>query len=163
MKSKARMLVSLSLGLVLAICAAPSLSAQACTVPGTVEVSGSGSPGTAGVPVLTAVGLPIAGAPGFGLQLTQGNNFATGFILVGPTYNPQTMNQFGATLYLQYPFHHFRVWNDANGTSFLPMPQVETFAAEFCGLTLHAQAVIVDPAAQGGIAFSNALSITFGS
>jgi hypothetical protein len=162
MNMKSRTLMAVSLSLVLAAFLAPSSAAQGCQVPASVVALGDGTPGVNGVPTLATNGPPIAGAPGFGLQVAQGAPNALCFVLIGNTAGTQAVPSLGGTVFLAAPFHHPRLQLDAQGAAFLAMPQVQDMPAFFCGLTLHAQAMIADAAAQGGGSLSNAITITFG-
>lgn len=157
-----RTLLSMSLGLVLVACLAPSAAAQDCHVLASVVALGNGTPGVNGVPTIATSGTPIPGVPGFGLHVAQGPPNALAFILFGSFAGVQNVPTLGGTVFLVAPFHHPRLQLDAQGAAFLPMPQVEELPAFFCGMTLHAQALIADATAQGGGSLSNAISITFG-
>jgi hypothetical protein len=157
-----RTFVTLSLVVVLALCISPTTSAQ-CGAVASVAVVGTGSPGSNGVPLLSANGAPLIGVPGFQLTLSNGALNGSGGIMVSTLAGNMVFPNLGATLYLGFPIHHFRLQLDAQGSAALGVPQVVTMPDLYCGLTVHAQGLVLDPAAQGGFALSNALTITFGS
>jgi hypothetical protein len=161
--SKVRTWMSMSLGLVLAACLAPASAAQVCHSIAGIQALGAGTPGSAGVPLLETSGAPIVGQGGFSLKLSQGPAHAASAILIGEYFGPSNVLALGGTLYLAKPYHHPRVQLDATGAGSFPMPQVQSMPAMFCGMTLYAQAVVMDPAAMGGFSLSNAIAIKFGT
>ena len=157
-----RTFVTLSIGLALLLCIVPATSAQ-CAAVASVASVGTGTPGSNGVPVLSANGDPLVGVPGFSLTLSSAKLNGSGGIMVSTNAGNQVFPNLGATLYLALPLHHFRVQFDATGSATLGVPQTVTQADLYCGLTLYMQGLVLDPAAQGGFALSNALTVTFGS
>jgi hypothetical protein len=126
-----------------------------------VDVLGGGSPGTRGEPSIVIAGSPVVGhtfALGLGDALENsiaiaGTSFATAAIPL-PAY--------AATLHIIDPFFAITTLPvDASGRTpqFVAVPSLPAFLS---GGVIHTQAVVLDPAAAGQIAFSSALTITFG-
>ena len=118
----------------------------------------------AGVPgprLRTPDGPPILGRP-FALRVEAGAHGARGWLLFGLDEDPIVLANFGATLYPASPgvFQWFTL--DAQGTS----PRLFTSAALpplLAGRQATAQAAVFDPAAAGGLTFTNAIRMRVGT
>jgi hypothetical protein len=142
---------------------APAGRSQECLPLAEVASFGRGTPGAAGVPELLVVGGPFVGQPGPGLRVVHGAPHAIAQIVVGAAGMPTPLPGFGATLYVAPPLARVPVRLDDAGTSpslfQTPVPTSPTL----CGLTFAAQGVVIDPAAQGGAAFTAGATLRFGT
>ncbi|MEM7204088.1 MAG: hypothetical protein AAF628_27750 [Planctomycetota bacterium] len=149
----------------LALALAAGLAAQgtaqgSCAAAPQVQGLGGGSPGTSGVARLVAA-TPRAGLP-FAVQLNRGLPGAFGSVLFSGAAAPVFIPEFAATIHpdlSQAGFQLFLV--DAAGMS-PPKLQVRAIPAFACGASFYVQALLLDPAAAGGVAVSDALRVTVG-
>jgi hypothetical protein len=126
-----------------------------------VEVLGGGSSGSTGKPSVVIGGSPIVGNP-FVLGVRNALPNGTAIVGVSLATAPVPLPTLAATIHLAEPFFLLTALPvDADGASpdYLSAPVVPAFVA---GLTLYTQAVVVDPAALGGLAFTSGLAITLG-
>lgn len=117
---------------------------------------GAGSPGTSGVPELRGVGAPLTGSP-FAVRIRGGRPDALGVVIASPNATPIFLPPFGATLEIGLPFIVQEGFGlDGAGRS-EELFALSALPGELCGLEFTSQAFVVDPAAAGGLAFTNAL------
>jgi hypothetical protein len=117
---------------------------------------GSGTPGTSGAtPRLAMVGAPLAGRS---VDLTLADARANSLAAVGVSWQaPAAIPLAGGTLRVDAPLLPLAVALDANGDGAVPLSIPNTPAV--ADLRLVAQAVVLDPAAQSGLALTRALEI----
>ncbi len=140
----------------------PAISADACQRAAGLESFGLATAGTAGLLELAVEGAPVAGLP-FSLAVKNGVPGASGVAVFGAKPSPLFLPAFGATLFPSLPFVlevPFTI--DANGASPPWFEQLPVDTA-LCGTAFVAQAAAIDPAAIGGVSFSKAVGLRFGS
>ncbi|MEM7309447.1 MAG: VCBS repeat-containing protein [Planctomycetota bacterium] len=138
----------------------PPLAAQACGE-GSLAALGAGTPGAGGVPSLDVVGAPLVELP-FAVAVRGGPAGGAGVLAVGATETPTFLPAYGATLYPSTPLGLLPFVLDPEGGS-APLPGVAPVPAGLCGVELVVQAAVADPAAAGGLAFTQAWSVAFGA
>lgn len=120
---------------------------------------GVGSAGTAGqVPLLSAPGgAPRPGNKAFGFQLDQSLAGSVAVLAIG--FAPTSLPLFGGTLLVD-PFSSplFVFASTVSGSTAIALPA--PIPGSFDGISVFAQAVVVDAAATGGLALSNGVSFT---
>lgn len=124
---------------------------------------GTGCVGSAGTPMIEAVGLPTFGNPAFGVKVTGARGFAP--TLLGLSLNQATTPLGGGCdLYLQPPLVLLNTVTSGAGeaTVFLPIPNS---SSSFAGCDAFFQYFIFDPngAYNGQFAFSDGLRIKVGN
>lgn len=145
------------------LAALPALPApqNPCPEKPAFELLGSGTPGVNGTPRLGNVGVPVVGGP-LAWRVSDGPASSVGLITIGGSQLPVFVPSLGGTVYPAGPvvFRTFAL--DALGTSkdLLRVPAVQP---GWCGLEVFAQALLVDPAAQGGFSLTPALRLGFGT
>ncbi len=148
----------------LALC--PSIFATAtwtqdgCAGTADVELVGLGTVGSSGVPTLSMGGAPLEGF-GFSLGVHDALPGAHGCFLFSQNEAPLLLPQFGAVFYPSAPLltQVFEISTDGEALEAIPTLPVLT---AYCGVRVTAQAVVLDPAAQGGVAFTKAVRVGFG-
>ena len=136
--------------------------AQDCFTLSRVESIGTGTSGTAGVPQLVIVGHAAIGEPKPALRVEGGLHQGLAQIVVGTIGTGTALPLYDATLYVGTPFTRWLVPLDAQGAS-APLGGGDgPLPASFCDLEFAAQALVLDPQAKGGAAFSAALALRFG-
>ena len=85
-----------------------------------------------------------------------------GLFLLGTEAAPLFHPAFGATLYPWPVLRAIEFSTNADGDS-EPFARIERVPAIACGLSWVGQALVVDPGAQGGLAFTKAVSTSFGT
>lgn len=122
---------------------------------------GGGSPGREGVPRLVVRGAPLVGHP-FGLAVESAAPSAPGCFAFSSNASAIPLPAFGAVLHPSAPllFEWPFVVGPEGSSNTLPFTIV--VPAAFTGVDLVAQAVVVDPDATGGLAFTNGRRVTFG-
>jgi len=126
---------------------------------------GVGSPGTGGfVPELSALGgLPQVGNPGFALRVEQGVGGGAGLLLVtaqpapGLPFAGGTLWVAGTPIVLQAFSLSGASGAAGAGSATIPLPLPG--GASLIGADFHAQAVVLDSGATGGLAFTQGLGI----
>ena len=137
-----------------------AVEAQAgCGTKPQLEPIGVGSPGALGVPSLSAEGLPTIGGP-LALRVDGAAPGGFGFFFFGPNELPIPLAAFGATLYPSGPLFSWSFPVDAGGGA-VPM-LLPASPPELCGASFVFQAVVLDVAALGGVAFTQGLRVGFG-
>ena len=129
--------------------------------PASIELVGQGTPGTQGIPRFAMAGAPIEGLP-FELTVVDALPSALGSLLFSTAESPQTLAAFGVVFHPAPPLSVVPFRFDVQGAS-PPIGAPGPVSPAWCGLLLVAQAVALDPAAQGGAAFTQAVRIGFGS
>ena len=143
----------------LVTCAAAGMDAQ-CLSTGYVLQVGPGSGGANGVPRLECGGAVALGLP-FSLDVSAAAPAAPGATLLSPTEAPLQLPGLGAPIVPELPWIVEPFATDAGGEAG-PTFAVDPVPPAFCGLTLSAQAGVLDPGAPGGIALTPALRFRFG-
>ena len=133
---------------------------ELCGTAPLVEGLGGGSAGAAGVPSIALSGEPLVNFP-LSFRIEGGLAGSFGFLLLSPLQSPLPLPGFGATFHPALPFLQQSFFLDGSGGS-PPLLMVSSLGANFCGKELYAQAVVVDLAAPGGIAFSDGVRVVFG-
>ena len=146
--------------LVLSALAGPAAAQSGCGADPLLESVGLGTPGGAGIPELSTVGLPVPGGS-LALEVTGGAPSAVGGLFFSPAEAPLPLPTFGATAYPGLPLFSLVFLLDGAGGSPPLLPQ-DPIAPVLCGKQLVFQAVVVDAAAQGGFAFTQAVRVGFG-
>jgi len=120
---------------------------------------GKGSPGTLGlVPQLTAPGgAPRLGNLTFGFQLDQGAAGSVAVLAIG--FAPASLPLFGGTLLVD-PLSNLLFVFSPTGSGSTPIALPGPIQGNFDGITIFAQAVVVDAVASGGLALSNGVTFT---
>ena len=129
-----------------------SFAAQGLSGPPQIETVGLGTRGSHGVPLLDFAGSPVVGRPlSFGVSAARKSTI--GLLATGPAGQGLPLPRFGATLYPAFPLHvtGFAVDDEGRSGAILELSEV---GAHLLGVELVVQAAIVDPAAQGGAAFT---------
>ncbi|MCB9898660.1 MAG: VCBS repeat-containing protein [Planctomycetes bacterium] len=154
------MSIPLSLGALLALVSAlPGASAQLADV----EILGSGTEGGAGVPELQLAAPFVPGQPVPALRLVGGAPSATAQLVLGlPDTSPTPLPGFGAELWPAAPRLRLLARLDEQGESPPWISQPAELPAALQGLSLVVQGLVVDAAAQGGLAFTAGLELTVG-
>lgn len=128
-----------------------------------LEALGQGTPGSVGVPVLRRHGMPMVGQPGMAFSIAGGLPFASAQIMIGPGVDPVPLPAYGAVLFPAQPLSRLTVGPlDLRGASArLSAGPAETSTALF-GQEFSIQALVIDPGATGGVAFTAAWRLRFG-
>ena len=114
----------------------------ATAVPASVIGYGAGCPGTAGVPVLGAVGVPRLGSTTFALSLANARPTAPAGLLFAELPENVAVGG-GCTLLVSAPFLSVSLTTDAAGGASVPLPVPG--ATSLLGLELRLQGVVADP------------------
>jgi hypothetical protein len=122
---------------------------------------GTATPYAGGAPRLTTLGLPDLGAS-LALEVREGPSNAAGLVALSVGLSPLPLPQYGAVVYPAFPQVLQSFLLDAAGSSG-PLFAVPSIASAWCGLEVCAQALLVEPSAQGGIAFTQGLRLGFGT
>lgn len=146
--------------LALAPCLFVDLVGAQCETGGSFAYLGVGTEGSVGVPRLELIGAPVQGRP-FAFEVASGPAGATGFLAVGTAHSPISLAAFGVIAHPGGTVNFLPFQLDAAGTS-PPLVELSPVSLALCGASFVGQAVIVDPAALGGLAFSRGASLTFG-
>ena len=122
---------------------------------------GQATPGTRGFPWLSMEGAPILGRP-FALRLRHRLAGAGGVLFVADEIEPLVLPAFGAVLHAGRPLSLVELVLDEAGCSgsLLAMSAVPPSLG---GMQLVVQALVLDPAAAGGVAFTRAARLRFGA
>ena len=123
---------------------------------------GQGTPGAAGVPVLVVTGLPAIGQPAVDLRVTDARPGTAALILCGTAAAPTLLPPFGATLWPGSPFALLPTTIGPGGVSAPLLATPGETPAWLLGVTAVTQGVVLDVAAQGGLAFTGGLSLVVG-
>jgi hypothetical protein len=115
------------------------------------------------VPELAVVGPPATGQPGPGLAIRGGLPGAAAQVLVGVAGTPAPLPAYGATLYPAPLLARLPVRLDGVGASPSLFQTPQPSSPLFCGLEFVAQGLVIDPAAQGGAAFTSGVRLRFGA
>jgi hypothetical protein len=153
---------SLPCGLLLVAAAAAAARAQECSTLPLVTPIGAGTPGSAGIPELHTVGQPMVNQPGMGLRITGGAPGAAAQLVVGAPGSPQVLAAYGARLYPASPFTRFALTVGRDGSTPTLLSGPAATSPALCGAEFVAQGLVVDPAAQGGLAFTGGTALRFG-
>ncbi|MEZ5965838.1 MAG: LamG domain-containing protein [Planctomycetota bacterium] len=127
--------------------------------PALAESYGTGCAGTAGVPLLTAVGLPVSGSTSFAVTLSQARPFALAVLLFSGSAGQDPIGP--CTFYLHDIAVSVLGFTDGSGSAALP---ISIPASVFLGADLYAQGVVFDPngALNGQLALTAGLRIQVG-
>jgi hypothetical protein len=139
-----------------------SARAQSSAPRADVEVLGGSSHGSMGRPRLVYDGSPIIGNP-FALRVrdARANSFAV--IGLGVSASALPLPDFDAVSHLELPpLFLGGAPIDASGVS-VPILVIPSLPETLSGVEVFAQAVVIDPFAMGGWAFTSALHITVGA
>jgi len=132
-------------------------AAQVCTSEVLLQSLDAGAPG----PKLVAPDGPAVTGGAFSLRVEHGPAGAIGALGLGFVEAPQLLAAYGATLHPQLAvLAPFALDGAGASPKLLTLAQVDP---AFCGLDLIAQAAVQDPAATGGLAFSNGLRMRAGA
>lgn len=152
-----KLLMAVAVGAVCAeVCAGTSQLAD-------VQVVGVGTPGRAGVPELHLSGPLVPGQPVPSLRIVGGRPHAAAQWILGTPGTPTALPAFGATLHVGQPWARFGTQLDGAGESPSLFPQPGEWPADLLGLTLALQALVLDPTARGGAAFTAGLVAPVGA
>ena len=138
----------------------PAFGARDCDEKGLLESVGTGTPGTNGIPQLGIFGAPLQGLP-FSFEVTGALPNAHGCFGFSVNETPNDLAPFGATLFPGAPLSIQVFVVDSKGVS-PHLAEVPVVSPAICGAQFTVQAVVVDPAASGGIAFTKAMRVRFG-
>lgn len=131
-----------------------------CPTPGVVETLGVPTLGAPGALHLGLSGAPLEGLP-IGFRVSNSLPLAHGCFFYGTESSPMSLPQYGATSFPALPVFVDPFQADESGTS-PSLVSLDQVPASLCGLTFVVQAIAVDPAATGGLAFTHAFSLTVG-
>ncbi len=134
----------------------------ACPNDANVFAIGAGTPGTSGVPQLSLDGLPVPGTD-FSMDVSSAapSALAALFVAFNDTPADILLPQFGAMLLTGSPLVVVSMATDDNGEASVPV-SIEPGQVTLCGSIILLQAIVADPTATGGIAFSAGLAMTIG-
>lgn len=137
--------------------------AQGCPDTADVVHLGGGSSGYAGAPRLAMIGSPITGRP-LVLTVDGARPGALCVFAASGSGAPVPLAPFSATQHVLPPFAVFNT-RVIGPTGAATGPGLALAASDpaLCGATLFAQALVVDPDAVGGLAFTAGLALTFGA
>jgi hypothetical protein len=159
-----RVVVRIVIGFVVGCAVMASVEAQTgCDALPTVSELGQGTAGSGGVAKLLGQGVPVAGQQQFDLIVQSVAPGASGFLVLGTETDPEFLTDVQATIYPSGELRVLEFKSDANGSAIVTPLGLEQRDPSLCGSQYVAQAVIVDAAASGGYAISNAVSFRFGS
>jgi len=120
---------------------------------------GQGTLGIDGVPQLVFEGAPLLDYP-LALRMESMAPSSAGLLLVGGPSTPLPLPGYGATLFPSLPFLSVAFASDTTGAAVLA--ELESLSSDFCGAGLVVQALVVDPAAQGSLAFTRGIQLAIG-
>lgn len=151
---------SFALAALAALAAEPTAAQSTCDSRPEVEVVGAGTPGLVGVPRLVPDGAAVPGRR-LGFDVSGGLAGQHGCLFFGFEPVDVPLPQFGAVAHLLDPrlAAVFGLDERARAEDLFRLAHVPT---ELCGLELSLQAILLDPAATGSIAFSQGLRLRFG-
>ncbi len=151
-----------TLDLVVANKASNDVTVLLSITPSLAQTFGSGCPGTTGIPVISAIGLPSFGNPAFGVKVSNARVFAP--TLLGLSLNQFTTPLGSCNLYLLPPIVLLNTVTNGLGEATVTLPIPGPFSG-FAGSSAFFQYFIFDPngAYTGQFAFSNALRIKVGN
>jgi trimeric autotransporter adhesin len=143
------------------LCPSLAVAQSNCDAPWNLELFGVGSPGSAGVPVLETDDIPLLHQP-FTLRLIKALPGTVGAVFFSEVESSLFWPFFEAYTYPGFPvtIRPFVVGPDGSADPALYEP---VLGSNRCGVTFIVQAYIIDPAAQGGLAFSAPLRVTPGT
>ena len=133
---------------------------QACNAAAYGETLGESTPGSSGAPRLGTVGAPAVGHP-FAFRIEDALAGGHGCLFVSTKQLVVPWPNFGAVSYVGAALVviPFTVGADGNSPDLLPIAVSDSL----CGSSLIAQAIVADPAATGGVAFTQAFRVGFGA
>lgn len=127
---------------------------------GSVEQLGIGTGGSGGAVRLALEGAPLDTHP-LQLRVRGGAPGALGSVIASLSQAPVYWPRFGTTLYFGPKVASESFIVQLDGTS-PPLFQAGTLTSSMCGISFVAQGAVLDPAAQGGAAITQALDVTVG-
>ena len=152
---------SSSLALVLSSVAPAAAQVGGCPTVPEVAPYGDGSPGSAGIPYLAASGAPIPGHV-FELRVSCGAANAPGLLFYSLAPGTVPLPLFGATLHLAAPLVLQPFTLDADG-AVEELALLAPVAPSYCGARFFLQAVVIDAAAVGSVAFTRGIEVAIGA
>lgn len=132
-----------------------------CAAQAGVEVAGASTAGSAGYHRLELGGAPLVGFP-IHLEVVDALPLAPGALFLSLGEASLALPAFGAVFLPAQPFFSQGFAVGADGTS-PPLLQQAPVATALCGLSAVVQAIVLDPAATGGVAFTHAVRVAFGA
>lgn len=140
----------------------PAVTGGSCQRAAGLESLGLATAGAHGLLELAVEGAPVAGLP-FYLTVRNGVPGQDGIAVFGAKPSPLVLPAFGATVFPSLPFVlELPFTFDAHGAS-PPLFEQMPVDAALCGTAYVAQAAAIDPAAMGGVSFSKAVGLRFGT
>lgn len=133
---------------------------QVCPSDPAGEIVGLSTVGSAGLPRLELGGAPLIGHP-VQAEVTHSLPGAPGAIFLSTAAAPVALPAFGATFHPAPPLFPTAFAVGPDGTS-PPLLALGSTPPSFCGLEVLLQAVVLDPGAAGGVAFTHAARLEFG-